>query len=452
MQDAYEDEEAAPRRHLVKLAFPVALLFVLFAFPPETSISLGPLRMSPYRFLLIFTLLPCLLQLVSNRYGTILLADWLILFHAVWAIVALLNYDGMNALQTGGIYFIECVGSYMLGRRYIRNADDFRALSRFMTFFIIGLLCVTLPESVLDKHFIRETFRAILGGPGLVPMDPRMGLSRAYGSFEHPILYGAFCAAAFSMALFVVRPLYSKMKGAMMPALVFLACFLSLSAGPWVAVGIQMMLAVWNKITAGIPMRWGILFLLVVLAVFGVSLFSNRPPVNVFIAYASFSPQSSYNRILIWEFGSAEVGRNWWLGIGLGDWIRAPWMSPSMDNFWLLTAVRYGMPAFIALVGAITAICIGAASQRDRDEDWTACRTAWMITLFGISFAATTVHLWNAIFCLFMLFLGSGAFLSSRLAETKTQAEKDAEERALNEDEFENEIGWNHEHRHPEAA
>jgi hypothetical protein len=450
METTYEDEKPAPRWPSVKLAGPVIWLLVLFAFPPEISISLGPLRMSPYRVLLIIMVLPSLLQLLSNRFGTTLLVDWLILFHTIWAMIALLNWEGLAALQTAGIYFIECFGSYIIGRRYIRNADDFHALSRFFTFFVISMLLIAVPETLSGKAFIRDTFKAVFGGPTLEFMDPRMGLTRVYGPFDHPILFGTFCAWPFSMALFVLRPFYSTIKGIIIPVLVFAACFLSLSAGPWLAVGIQLMLAVWNKITKGIPMRWGIIFLLLVLSVFTVSLFSNRPAVNVFISYASFSPVSSYNRILIWEYGSAEVGRNWWLGIGLGDWIRPAWMSNSMDNFWLINAVRYGMPALLALVGAIACICIGASRQRDRDEDWVACRYAWMITLFGISFAATTVHLWNAIFCLFFFFVGSGVFMTSRWAETKTQAEQEAEERALNDEE--NEYGWNDEPRQTQAV
>ena len=454
MQDVYDDNEAAPRPDRVKLALPVALLIVMFAFPPEASLNLGSLRFSPYRVLLILMVLPCLFKLLANRFGTILLADGLMLFHVSWAAIALFNYDGMNAIEPAGMYFIECFGSYMLGRRYIRNADDFRALSRFMTFFVLGLLCFTLPESVTGLHVIREFFRAALGGPPLPHIDPRWGLSRAFGSFDHPILYGAFCAAAFSMALFVVGPNYSKVKAKWIPTGVFLACFLSLSAGPWVAVIIQLILAGWNRITSNIPMRWGILFLIFSLSIFGVSLFSNRPPVNVFITYASFSPVSSYNRILIWEYGSAEVARNWWLGIGFAEWTRPSWMSSSMDNFWLLTAVRYGMPALIALVWAITSVCLGAAGQRNRDEGWIACRYAWMITLFGISFAATTVHLWNALFCLFLLFIGSGVFMATPAVETKTLAEQEAEERELAEEEYdyENELGWNDDPRNSHAA
>ena len=51
------------------------------------------------------------------------------------------------------------------------------------------------------------------------------------------------------------------------------------------------------------------------------------------MTYFTFSTTSAYNRIIIFEYGSAEVMRNPIFGIGLGDWIRPVWMSDSMDNF-----------------------------------------------------------------------------------------------------------------------
>ena len=38
-------------------------------------------------------------------------------------------------------------------------------------------------------------------------------------------------------------------------------------------------------------------------------------------------------------------------------------------------------------------------------------RHAWAFTLFGITVAAATVHLWNALFVLFLFLIGAGAWL-----------------------------------------
>jgi hypothetical protein len=147
---------------------------------------------------------------------------------------------------------------------------------------------------------------------------------------------------------------------------------------------------------------------------FAVSLASNRGFVKVFISYFTFSPQSAYNRTLIWDYGSAEVARHPVFGIGLGDWIRAPWMSDSMDNFWLLTAVRYGMPALLFLVAAIVYIAIEQSRSCRRDIHLNRYRMGWLTIIFGFTVSGITVHFWNALFAYFFCSIGTGVWMTRR--------------------------------------
>ncbi|MEP1595481.1 MAG: hypothetical protein ABJK20_12925, partial [Halieaceae bacterium] len=165
------------------------------------------------------------------------------------------------------------------------------------------------------------------------------------------------------------------------------------------------------KVTKGISLRWSVLMGIFLLMWFAVSLASNRSPIKVFISYLTFSAHSAYNRILIWEYGSAEVGRNPLFGIGFGDWIRAPWMSDSMDNFWLLTAVRYGLPALVFLVAAIVILAIRQAKMNARHRDLNRHRMAWLAIIIGLSVSGITVHFWNALFAYFFFLVGTGAWL-----------------------------------------
>jgi hypothetical protein len=103
--------------------------------------------------------------------------------------------------------------------------------------------------------------------------------------------------------------------------------------------------------------------------------------------------------------------RNPIFGIGLGEWIRPVWMSDSMDNFWLLIAVRYGLPAWLMLVGLMGGLLWATAQRKGLPESWRRARHAWAFTLFGITVAAATVHLWNALFVLFIFLIGAGTWL-----------------------------------------
>jgi hypothetical protein len=67
-----------------------------------------------------------------------------------------------------------------------------------------------------------------------------------------------------------------------------------------------------------------------------VDLLSNRTPFHVFVTYLTFSVETGYARIMIWNWGIAEVMRHPVFGIGLAEWERPLWKSGSMDNFWLV--------------------------------------------------------------------------------------------------------------------
>ena len=410
----YDMERVRPMAR-AKLAVPIVLLVLAFLMPPETSVALGSLRLSPYRVILLITVVPNLLYILSSKAGPLNGVDLAILAHSIWCIIALGAYGGpQQALESGGIYFVECFGAYAMGRRYIRSIADFQAISILIALVVCLQLAVALPEvahpSALRARYLpRHTRRS-----GLVFIEPRMGLARAYGSFEHPILFGVFCSMAFGTAWYAARPKLSKFRGWAICVAIILASFVSLSAGPWTMLGMQIALIAWDRMSKGMPGRWGILGAGIVLMLVMVSMLSNRSPVKVFISYASFSAQSSYNRVLIWEYGTAEVGRHPIFGIGLGEWIRAPWMSSSMDNFWLVIAVRYGLPALAFLVIALLIIVFKAAARKNATPEWISCRMGWIVTVAGISIAACTVHLWNNTFGFFMFFVGAGVWLIDR--------------------------------------
>lgn len=135
--------------------------------------------------------------------------------------------------QSGGIYVIEFLGSYLVDLIYVRNYEDFLAVARFF----VGATCImvlfTLPEALSGVHILRDGIVKVVGGPMAPWTDKRMGLTRAFAPFDHPILYRMFSAAAFSMAYFVIaeRRLLN-FKGMAQVLGVCLAAFLSASGGP----------------------------------------------------------------------------------------------------------------------------------------------------------------------------------------------------------------------------
>jgi hypothetical protein len=393
---------------------PALLLVIAFVMPPETSVSLGSLRLSPYRVILLIMVVPSLLSSALRQGRAPQRHRHRRRRHALWCIIAFGAYGGLGqALESGGIYFVESFGAYAMGRRYVRNVRDFQALSMARRRRRVrpsrrgaarvghtSISCVRPSAPCWAVRHCPSSNRGwALPAPSAPSSTPSCSASSAPWPSPPPGSSRGPCCRRY---------------GAGADRRIVMASFVSLSAGAWLMLGLQIALAAWDRITRGLPGRWAILGVAFIGVLVVVSMLSNRSPVKVFISYASFSAQSSYNRILIWEYGTAEVARHPLLGIGLGDWVRAPWMSASMDNFWLVVAVRYGLPALIFLVLAILII---AAAQRPRSnvtQEWANCRLAWISTMAAIALAACTVHLWNNTFGFFMFMLGAGAWLADR--------------------------------------
>lgn len=394
-------------------ATPVVILVISFAFPPEVSISLGSLRLSPYRITLIAMLVPALNMLLQNRKAPAGIVDILMASHGIWAALSLMLTMGVaEGIESGGIYFIETFGAYLLARAYVQTYDDFVAVVRLVFTMAATLLAFAVIESFSGEHILRMPFKAIFGGAGPHVIEPRLGLTRAFTSFEHPILFGVFSASAFASTYFILCDAKINISTIKRMGAVVTATFFSLSGGPFTALALQMGLIGWDRITTGVANRWSILLGIMGMAWFVLTMLSNRSPVLVFISYLTFSANSAYNRVHIWNYGTAEVGRHPMIGIGLNDWIRAPWMSSSMDNFWLLTTVRYGLPALIFLAAAVWLVGWKQAQGSKSDLKLKNARKAWIITTLSFVLAGLTVHFWNALMVHFFFLIGCGLALT----------------------------------------
>jgi hypothetical protein len=401
-----------------KWAPPVVFLFLIGLVVP-IQIYVGPLRLSPYRVVLLVLFIPCLVILMSGKVGRIRLSDVLFMLSALWAATALIVVHGFGALETAGIHLIESAGSYLIARCYVRDKKDFVASAQLLFFIILALL----PFAALEALTGRSLPLALLSyiGPAIpdTSMGGRFGLERAQVLFEHPILFGVFCSSALGLSWYVLGYGRSNVARIVRAGIVVLATFLSLSAGALAGLIIQTGLIGWELITRGIRARWRILSLACVVTYFAIDFLSNRTPFHVIVTYLTFSPATGYNRILIWQYGSAEVWRHPIFGIGLGDWVRPSWMSSSMDNFWLVVAVRYGLPAFILFAGAVVLTVIALATAKKSDAELASYRTGLLITLGGLAIAGGTVHFWNATYCLFLFLLGSGAWMLDQKPRTR---------------------------------
>lgn len=413
----YPDQATAPdpRRAMLfaKLPLPVVLYLLCVVLP--VGFHLGPLALSLLRLLLLAMVVPMLLQLFTGRYGKVLLTDILFMLHILWAAVSIFVNNPQQVIEHVGSFGLEFIGGYLLGRAYIRSAGDFIALARWVVFLAICTLPIALIETATRHPVVLELINKLPGITDvfLVVMQPRMGLDRVQAVFAHPIHYGLFCSVAFSLAFVALHGITRTFWRYGSSTIVAVCGFLALSSGALLAILLQMALILWAKIWSRYWWRWRLLVGLFVLAYIVIDLLSDRTPVRVFMSYATFSVHNAYYRALIFEYGMQNVWANWLFGIGLGDWFRPAYMhGGTVDNFWLVVAMRYGIPAFLLLaVGYAWAIFLVMRRNLDANPVLLQIRRAWVFTFLGLSFTLCTVHVWTNIYSFVFFMFGAGIWM-----------------------------------------
>ena len=398
-------------------AKPTLVLFFIVAAVLPVFFFLGPLRLSFLRVLLLIMFLPLVFRWLSGKYGGIIFPDIALGVLVFWMFVSLtVNHGITRSFEFFAIQIVELLGSYLLARVYIRSKEAFLYFIKVLLWTILALLPFAIFESLTRTMLISQILDVI---PGFsthpnVHYEPRLGLFRAQATFEHPILFGVFCSSGFALAWYGLRVAgFGNGRRMVWTVIAGMGAFFSVSSGAILSIMAQIGLMTWNVAAGFVKKRWRLLIIITAVCYIIIDLLSNRTPITVFISFATFNSGTAYWRVLIWEYGSAEVWRNPLFGIGLHDWIRPAWMqSSSVDNFWLVMAMRYGLPGFLAVAASFLTILLRVGRMDfSHDADLAACQKAYMITVICLFGSICTVHVWGAAFVYTVFLVASGVWM-----------------------------------------
>ncbi|MEQ1614791.1 MAG: hypothetical protein ABL904_18750 [Hyphomicrobiaceae bacterium] len=406
---------------LKRVPLPVVGLILSLLCPTELSLYIAGLRLPPHRIALILVIPIALYRLLLRSDIRICGFDWAMIAFNI-ATVAAFNYHGVqflgpdlvpsNGLVYGGSLALESLGGYLVARTYIRDVEQFRAALRLLVVAALIAGMIALPETLLGQHFTHDLLQGLTGYVHPRNIEQRLGLSRAYGTFDHPIHLGTFCASVFALAW------YSSSAG--LPrwgrAVAILgATFTALSSAPLLVCAVQSVLIGWDRATRGVQGRATITMGFLAAMYVGASMVMTRSPIAFVATGMTLDSWTGFYRLVIWENGLENVWANPWVGLGLADWERPAWMaSASIDAFWLVVAMRTGIPTFLLMIIAIMLITLGVVKKGTRSKDLgvRGFARAWLFSLIALSLAACTVHYWNALYAYFFFFLGLAGFIA----------------------------------------
>ncbi|MHA6264577.1 O-antigen ligase family protein [Arenibacterium sp. CAU 1754] len=396
-----------------RVALPVALFLIAVIIPAH--FYAGGLLLTSVRFVLLLSLIPILIKLFQGKFGRVIPTDILFVIHIGWMAVSLsVNNRDLLVSQIGSVG-LEFIGGYFLARAYIRTAEDFIAMAKFFLFLVCISVPMALHESLTGRPAMIEALwrMPFFVTEKIVTIDGRLGLERAQVAFGTPIHYGLFCSVAFSLTLVGLKDIISDMGRWVFALIIGTGVFLSLSSGALLPVFMQFFLVMWYWIFRNLRSRWIILLSIVAVVYVAIDLASNRTPLKVFFTYATFSAHNAYWRSIIFEWGMKNVWANPWVGLGLNDWVR-PWYmySGSMDNFWLVIAVRNGIPGFLMLaVGYALVMFQVMRVNLEHNIMLARLRLAWVITFISLTFTLCTVHVWSSVYSFVFFLFGAGVWL-----------------------------------------
>lgn len=395
---------------------PIVLLAYSTLLPQEVRITIADQQFFPWR-VVCFILLPWVLSQAARGRFVYRPADLWMFAGAAWMVVSFIAVYGFGDGFIRGIALaFDVIMPYVIARLCIRDIADLR---RLLVSFApgVGVAAISMAiESITHVQFVKQTAASIFGrlsryqggvavGAAQGFRDVRLGLLRASGPFNHPILAGLFLAG--------LLPLYWRAGIRGWPWYVGLVASLcaifSVSSAAILVLVLAVALVGYDMLSRLMPVfSWRLLLLGSCIGlVFGQV--ASTSGLSSFLIRLTLNPATGYYRRLIWNFGTRSVEKHPWFGIGFNDFERLPWMVASIDNYWLMLAMRHGLVTAIALLAATLAAMFSLAkAARGSSEIDRRLLAATIITLFVLALAGFSVALFGAMSSWYFMLIGIG--------------------------------------------
>jgi hypothetical protein len=414
---AFAAEAGAPAQ-VAQATAPLLLMVFVISILPPVYFHIGETRLSLTRIFLLLTFLPLGFRLLSGKAGPLRAIDIFLILFSVWMAVTILLHQGLSRIPLAGISVVEFLGGYLIGRTLITNATDYRLFLFYLFWAQLFLMPFSLLEFFTNVNLLHDFFGLVFETFKKVPSQTwRNGFARVISGFEHPILYGLFCSIMVAPFFYLYRD--RPVKALSFAALPIGMTYMSLSSAPLIGIGLCALLIAWDCATRS---NWKPLLWIVCLVYVFLSIASNRGPVIILIDTLTFDPHTAWTRIWTFRYGSTEVMQNPIFGIGFtNDWPRPSWLTPSVDNFWLLIAMRHGLTGFILLGLALGTGLWAILRVKILNHTLALWRTGYVIALVGLYFSLATVHIWGDTSSLIMCFIGAGMWLCTAEATVRGQ-------------------------------
>jgi len=166
----------------------IPLMIMIMAIPSAQRIVIATIDFSFIRIVIIAAFLRVFSR-KENAGLTLKAPDTFIILWMVWGIFAYgILFGSASAFITRTGFMLDAVGSYYLGRIYIRNVPDLKRIMMVLGYASIPMFMLFTLERMTGRNIF-----AVFGGVPEITVI-RDGRLRCQGPFSHPIMAGVFWA------------------------------------------------------------------------------------------------------------------------------------------------------------------------------------------------------------------------------------------------------------------
>ena len=406
----------SPERAFLGVYLPVLMLI------PD-GYSWGNPSLTLYEFAIIPLGIALCLQILHGPRWRWSITDLCVLGYLVWTVVSQFHANGRIGIFNHIVHlFTLNVFPYMAGKLLIEQKGLRVALMKRTVFFVFLACSLCIFEFRLGVNPLRQVFDWIFSVEDPWPTQLRYGFGRASGTFGHAILMGTIVGIALLLNRYLSYfnlwdswrlQLFSRIrfkKEDLIAAALLASSAMTLSRGPWIATfvgfvvmsigtardqwaGLRRMLLVFVCAGAGIY--------------FGSLLYSN---VSQHRESGEDVASAVYRVRLLNEYSDIASVRSLW-GWGNRQWPEVKGLV-SIDNWYLLEVLTYGIPGGCLFVGMLVIPGVRMISAGFTDPALSKNLRALFFLHLGIvaliAVSVSTVFLGSQLFPLFFLFTGWG--------------------------------------------
>jgi len=385
--------------------FAIWLVLIGILMPAAMTFYIGGAKFYPARAIIVLLLIPAVFVL-SRRGRRFVLCDLFACATSAWMIGAMLLNQQYDLISSAVAEVLEFLGAYIVARAFIFEKTALNIFVEGLKYVVIIMIAFAVLDHVSGRLITHDTVARLWG---LYPWEPefRHGMLRATSIFDHPILYGTFCAVAGAIFFYSERIQTRRM---FYVGICLFGCFLAMSSAPILSFGVVIFVYCYDQMLKKYHWRWKAFTIAIVTMLIVIYLSTNNPT-SWIVSHLTLDPSTGYFRKATWERSFYNISFSPITGYGFnlfGD-PNEFFDKASVDSVWLVVALRFGIPMVIFLLLTNFASFFPSSQSpniRACDIYLKSMSTGMTLAVMVLTLAGLTVHYWNTIWLFWGLCIG----------------------------------------------